>query len=75
MVTIIDRFYGVLEDRTLKSEVEQLKELDEERDKYYKLKCSDMNEFMQNVEKFRSENRLQVESLRNRIKEVSMKTL
>ncbi|ESQ52057.1 hypothetical protein EUTSA_v10017344mg [Eutrema salsugineum] len=57
--------------RTLKSEVEELKELDEERDKYYKLKCSEMNEFMQSVERFRSENRLQVENLRNQIKELS----
>ncbi|KFK36360.1 hypothetical protein AALP_AA4G113300 [Arabis alpina] len=57
--------------RTLKSEVEELKELDKERDKYYKLKCSEMNEFMQNVEKFLSEKRLQVENLRERIKELS----
>lgn len=70
---LIDRI--LLEDRLLKSEVEELKELDEERDKYYKLKCSEMNEFMQNVERFRSENRLQVENLRNRVMEVSMKTL
>jgi len=60
----------VLENRTLKIEVEELKELDEEREKYYKVKCSEMNEFMQNVERFRSENRLQIENLRNRIKEV-----
>ncbi|KAF3553867.1 hypothetical protein F2Q69_00017301, partial [Brassica cretica] len=44
-------------------------ELDEERDKYYKLKRSEMNEFVQNVERFRSENRVQVESLRRRVKE------
>ncbi|CAA0374610.1 unnamed protein product [Arabidopsis thaliana] len=57
--------------RTLKIEVEELKELDEEREKYYKVKCSEMNEFMQNVERFRSENRLQIENLRNRIKELN----
>ncbi|KAF8110187.1 hypothetical protein N665_0086s0027 [Sinapis alba] len=57
--------------RTLKSEVEELKELDQEREKYYKLRCSEMNEFMQNVERFRSENWLQVENLRNRVKEVN----
>ncbi|XP_013633372.1 PREDICTED: uncharacterized protein LOC106339102 [Brassica oleracea var. oleracea] len=57
--------------RTLKSEVEELEELDEERDKYYKLKRSEMNEFVQNVERFRSENRVQVESLRRRVKELS----
>ncbi|CAN6843426.1 unnamed protein product [Brassica oleracea] len=47
------------------------RELDEERDKYYKLKRSEMNEFVQNVERFRSENRVQVESLRRRVKETS----
>ncbi|VVB02067.1 unnamed protein product [Arabis nemorensis] len=57
--------------RSLKSEVEELKELDQERDKYYKLKCSEMNEFMQNVDRFRSENWFQVENLRNRVKELS----
>ena len=56
--------------RTLKSEVEELKELDQEREKYYELKCSEMNEFMQNVERFRSEKRLQVENLRDQVKEV-----
>ncbi|CAF1818697.1 hypothetical protein HID58_059161 [Brassica napus] len=62
----IAEFYG-----TLKNEVEELKELDQERDKYYKLKCSEMNEFMQNVERFRSENRLQVKNLRDQVKESS----
>ncbi|KAG2309034.1 hypothetical protein Bca52824_028782 [Brassica carinata] len=57
--------------RTLMSEAEELKELDEERDKYYKLKCSEMNEFMRHVERFRSENRAQVENLRYRVKERS----
>ncbi|XP_048634426.1 uncharacterized protein LOC125608303 [Brassica napus] len=57
--------------RTLRSEVEELKELDEERDKYYTLKRSEINEFVQNVERFRSENRVQVESLRRRAKELS----
>ncbi|KAL0862753.1 hypothetical protein Bca101_041871 [Brassica carinata] len=57
--------------RTLKSEVEELKELDQEREKYYKLRCSEMNEFVQNVERFRSDNRLQVEKLRNQVKELS----
>ncbi|CAH2059403.1 unnamed protein product [Thlaspi arvense] len=59
--------------RTLKSEIQELKELDEEREKYYKLKCSEMKEFIQNVERFRSENRFQVENLRNQIKEVNAK--
>ncbi|XP_022556466.1 uncharacterized protein LOC106432787 [Brassica napus] len=49
----------------------ETEELDEERDKYYKLKRSEMNEFVQNVERFRSENRVQVESLRRRVKELS----
>ncbi|KAF3560244.1 hypothetical protein F2Q69_00011311 [Brassica cretica] len=53
------------------NEVEELKELDQERDKYYKLKCSEMNEFMQNVERFRSENRLQVKNLSDQVKESS----
>ncbi|CAF2095591.1 unnamed protein product [Brassica napus] len=57
--------------RTLKGEVEELKELDQEREKYYELKCSEMNEFMQNVERFRSEKRLQVKNLRDHVKELS----
>ncbi|KAJ0240069.1 Cytomegalovirus UL139 protein [Hirschfeldia incana] len=57
--------------RTLKSEVEELKELDQEREKYYKLKCSEMNEFMQGVDRFRSANRLQIDNLRNQVKELS----
>ncbi|KAL0721110.1 hypothetical protein Bca4012_035709 [Brassica carinata] len=57
--------------RTLKSEVEELKELDQERKKYYKLRCSEMNEFVQNVERFRSDYRLQIENLRNQVKELS----
>ncbi|KAG2289391.1 hypothetical protein Bca52824_048995 [Brassica carinata] len=56
--------------RTLKSEVEELKELDQEREKYYELKCSEMNEFMQNVERFRSDNRLKVQNPRDQVKEV-----
>ncbi|CAN8285149.1 unnamed protein product [Cochlearia groenlandica] len=58
--------------RMMKSEVEELRELDEEREKYYEMKCSEMNEFMASVVKFRSENRLHVESLRNRINELSL---
>ncbi|KAG2326797.1 hypothetical protein Bca52824_009525 [Brassica carinata] len=57
--------------RTLKSEVEELKELDQEREKYYKLRCSEMNEFVQNVERFRLDNRLQVENLRDQVKELN----
>nr|VDD06465.1 unnamed protein product [Brassica oleracea] len=57
--------------RTLKSEVEELKELDQEREKYYELKCSEMNEFMQNVERFRSDNRLKVQNPRDQVKELS----
>ncbi|XP_010504921.1 PREDICTED: uncharacterized protein LOC104781849 [Camelina sativa] len=56
--------------RTLKSEVEELKELDEEREKYYMVKRLETNEFMQTVERFRSENRFQIENLRNRIREL-----
>ncbi|WZY92421.1 hypothetical protein YC2023_064750 [Brassica napus] len=59
--------------RTLKSEVEELKELDQEREKYYELKCSEMNEFMQNVERFRSEKRLQVKNLRDHVKELNVR--
>ncbi|CAA7029476.1 unnamed protein product [Microthlaspi erraticum] len=58
--------------RTLKSEVDELRELDQERDKYYTVKYSEMNEFMQNVHSFRSEKRLQVENLRNQVKELSL---
>jgi hypothetical protein len=57
--------------RVLKSEVEELGELEKERDRFYELKSCEMKEFRENVEKFVVECRMWVEELRNRIKEVN----
>jgi coenzyme F420-reducing hydrogenase delta subunit len=57
--------------RVLKSEVEELGELEKERDRFYELKSCEMKEFRENVEKFVVECRMRVEELRNRIKEVN----
>ncbi|XP_059436468.1 uncharacterized protein LOC132169452 [Corylus avellana] len=55
--------------RVLKSEVEELGQLEKERDRFYELKSCEMKEFRENVEKFVVECRMRVEELRNRIKE------
>lgn len=57
--------------RVLKSEVEELGELEKERDRFYELKICEMKEFREDVEKFVVECRMRVEELRNRIKEVN----
>ncbi|XVE88382.1 hypothetical protein DITRI_Ditri19aG0065500 [Diplodiscus trichospermus] len=51
--------------KALKSEIEELEEVEKEKDKFYDSKSSEMNEFMENVEKFLMESRIQVQELRN----------
>ncbi len=56
--------------RVLKSEVEELGELEKERGRFYELRSCEMKDFRENVEKFVVECRMRVEELRNRIEEV-----
>ncbi|KAK3016278.1 hypothetical protein RJ639_007350, partial [Escallonia herrerae] len=57
-------------DRVLKSEVDELEELDEEKDKYFASKTREMEEFRMQVEKFGGECRRSVEELRNLVMEL-----
>jgi hypothetical protein len=59
----------------LKSEVEELGELEKERDRFYELKSCEMKEFKENVENFVAECQMCVEGLRNGIKEVMSKAI
>uniref|UniRef100_A0A2N9EWR8 Uncharacterized protein n=1 Tax=Fagus sylvatica TaxID=28930 RepID=A0A2N9EWR8_FAGSY len=61
--------------RVLKSEVEELGELEKERDRFYELKSCEMKEFKENVENFVAECQMCVEELRNGIKEVMSKAI
>ena len=65
----------VLVFRVLKSEVEELEELEKERDRFYELKIYEMKEFKENVEKFVVECQMRVEELRNTVKEVMSKAV
>ena len=65
----------VLVFRVLKSEVEELEELEKERDRFYELKICEMKEFKENVEKFVVECQMRVEELRNTVKEVMSKAV
>ncbi|CAO2826278.1 unnamed protein product [Amaranthus hypochondriacus] len=49
--------------RDLKVEVEELEPLEEEKDKYYALKCSEMNDFRKRIQKY-------AEEIGSRIKEL-----
>lgn len=57
--------------RVLKSEVCELEELENEKERFYGLKESEMKEFNAQVERFVLECRKQVEELRNRLNEVN----
>lgn len=59
--------------RVLKSEVEELEELEKEKNVFYELKGSEMKEFKQNVERFAWECQLQIENLKKGINEVRRK--
>ncbi|XP_041026797.1 uncharacterized protein LOC121266987 isoform X2 [Juglans microcarpa x Juglans regia] len=57
--------------RILRREVEELGELEKERDKFYELKICEMKEFSESVKKFLVECRMCIEELRNCKKEQS----
>ncbi|KAF5472490.1 hypothetical protein F2P56_009204 [Juglans regia] len=57
--------------RILRWEVEELGELEKERDKFYELKICEMKEFSESVKKFVVECRMCIEELRNCKKEQS----
>ena len=55
--------------------MEELEELEKERDRFYELKICEMKEFKENVEKFVVECQMRVEELRNTVKEVMSKAV
>ena len=55
--------------------MEELGELEKERDRFYELKSCEMKEFKENVENFVTECQMRVEELRNGIKEVMSKAI
>ncbi|KAL8192286.1 hypothetical protein R6Q57_027953 [Mikania cordata] len=57
--------------RVLKSEVENLEELDKEKDKYYALKARDIDEFRVKAEIFSTECERRVEELRCCVNELN----
>ena len=57
--------------RVLKSEIEELEEVEKEKDKFYESKSSEINEFRENVERFLMESRIRVQELRNSVNEVN----
>ncbi|KAL6992255.1 hypothetical protein U1Q18_010363 [Sarracenia purpurea var. burkii] len=57
-------------DWALKNEVEDLEELEKEKESFYRLKRIEMEEFEAQVENFVSDCRTQVQGLRNRINEL-----
>ncbi|XP_034698469.1 uncharacterized protein LOC117924029 [Vitis riparia] len=59
--------------RVLKSEVCELEELENEKERFYGLKESEMKEFNAQVERFVLECRQQVEELRNRLNELKLR--
>lgn len=57
--------------RVLRSEIEELEELEKERDKYYESKSSEISEFRGNLERVLMESRIRVQELRNSVNEVN----
>ncbi|KAJ6738862.1 CYTOMEGALOVIRUS UL139 PROTEIN [Salix koriyanagi] len=53
--------------RVLKSEVEEMEEMEKEKERFYQVKGLDMKAFSENVDKFVKESRIQVKELRNRM--------
>ncbi|KAM1213243.1 hypothetical protein ACFX13_004778 [Malus domestica] len=66
------RFTSVEDLRVLKSEVEELEELEKEKKSFYELKGFEMKEFKQNVVRFALECQMQVQILKNGIDEVKL---
>lgn len=61
--------------RVLNSEVEELEEFEEDKQRFYDLKTFEMKEFKQNVENFKAECGGRVEELRVRVNEVKNEVL
>lgn len=58
--------------RVLKSEVKEMEEKEKEKESFYQVKGLDMKAFSENVDKFVTEYRIQVNELRNRVNEGTM---
>ena len=61
--------------RVLKSEVEEMEEKEKEKERFYQVKGLDMKAFSENVDKFVTESRIQVNELRNRVNEVRIQVV
>ena len=74
-LSVMDGLIGIGFDfvrfRSLQNEVEELEELHERRDRFYEAKRVEMKEFKEVAEKFVVKCRMEVESLRNRVNEVT----
>ncbi|XP_021294249.1 uncharacterized protein LOC110424081 [Herrania umbratica] len=57
--------------KVLKSEIEELEEVEKEKDKFYESKSSEINEFRGNVGRFLVESRIRVQELRTCVNEVN----
>ncbi|GKU92576.1 hypothetical protein SLEP1_g6285 [Rubroshorea leprosula] len=60
--------------KVLKSELEELEQVEKEKDRFYELKGIEMEKFKKHAERFLVESRIQVEGLRNRVNEVKLRT-
>ncbi|GLU22666.1 hypothetical protein SLE2022_387250 [Rubroshorea leprosula] len=56
--------------KVLKSELEELEQVEKEKDRFYELKGIEMEKFKEDAERFLVESRMQVEGLRNRVNEL-----
>ncbi|XP_057536533.1 uncharacterized protein LOC130814474 isoform X2 [Amaranthus tricolor] len=67
LIEFLDRKYqtSVQQLRDLKVEIEELVQLEKERDKFYSLNCSEMNEFKKKVDKSAEEIGCKVKDLRS----------
>ncbi|KAK6932208.1 Herpesvirus UL139, cytomegalovirus [Dillenia turbinata] len=57
--------------RCLKVEVEEIEELEKEKDRFYELKSLEMKEFTENVERFVVNCRMRVQELQNNLNELN----
>ncbi|KAB1999907.1 hypothetical protein ES319_D12G193600v1 [Gossypium barbadense] len=64
--------FQIFNSRAVKSEIEELEEVEKERDTFYELKISEMNEFGENVKRFLTETRTRMQELRNSVNEATM---
>ncbi|CAK7350204.1 unnamed protein product [Dovyalis caffra] len=57
--------------RVFKSEVEEMEEMEKEKERFYQVKGLEMKAFSENADKFIKESRIQVKELRNRVNELN----